>query len=127
MCFNSAKASTTQSTSQTDKRIGVAGDGIVATEGSSISLIDGGTVDLAKELGLSALSSGEEIALAAIANAQILGTGALSSIATNADKAFEFVDKQRQDSDARVVTSIIPWLVGGASIVAIAVYMKGAK
>lgn len=123
MCFNSDSKSE-QSTDQRDERIAATDNAIVARDGSSISVLDGGAIQAAKELGLTALNSQEDIAREAIAQARVLGGGALSAIAENADKAFEFVDKQRQDAEARVFTSSLPWLVGGASVVAITLALR---
>ena len=120
-----SKASTSQQTQQYDNRIAATDQAIVARDGSTISVLDAGAIDAAKELGITALTSNETIAREAIANARTLGTGSLTAIAQNADKAFEFVDKQRQDSESRTVQMVIPWLMGGASIVAIALAWKG--
>jgi len=125
MCFkSSSSSSTSQQTKQYDNRVGAADGSIVAAHGSSVNVLDGGAIQAAKELGLKALSGNEEIAREAIGYARVLGTGALSAIADNADKAFEFVDKQRQDSEARAFNSAIPWLVGGASVVAITLALR---
>ena len=46
-------------------------------------------------------------------------TRSLDAISQNANTAFSFVDAQRQDVEARLISEIMPWLVGGASIIAI--------
>jgi hypothetical protein len=120
----SSKSSSQQQTTYIDERIGATDGAIVAREGSTVSVLDGGAIEQAFDFGLESLSSNEQIVLTALEYAANLGTGALQSIGANADQAFEFVDKQRQDDMGRSYREIVPWLVAGASIVAISMTMR---
>ncbi len=125
---SSSSSSSSNKTEQIDRRIGATDGSVVVAEGSTLNTSDFGAIEAAKEQGLAALSSGETIALAAIENANGLSIGALGSIGSNADKAFEFVDKQRQDEDQRTARTITPWLMAGVAAIAIApAFIKGMK
>lgn len=117
------KSSSSSSTASNayDNRIGISAEGldggsIVANSGSGvINMTDPGLIGLAEN----ALSQNERILLEVLEGAANLGIGAMTSIGSNADKAFEFVDKARQDEDQRTARALIPWLVAGASVFAI--------
>lgn len=109
-----------QKTYQYDNRIAATDQAIVLTGGSSISFVDAGLVDVARD----ALSSNEKILLELLDGVNAFGIGSLDAIRSNADKAFEFVDKQLQDEEERTARTLIPWLVAGGSIVAISYAMR---
>lgn len=119
MCFSSSKSS--QASNQTDNRIAATDEAIVARDNARVTV----TADGAFDLGIEALQGNSELARLAIERAHDLGANSLAAIGSNADKAFEFVDTQRQDEEARTFRQTVPWLVAGASSIAIAMVMKG--
>ncbi len=129
---SSSKASTTST--QIDNRIAATDSAVVVAGGSTLTLTDPGLIQLMRDtleqtggiLG-DTISSNEKILLEVLEGAGELSIGALQAIGSNADKAFEFVDKQRQDEDQRTARTTLPWLVAGASVLAIAWAIKGGK
>ena len=120
-----SSSSSSSTTNYIDERIAATDGAIVAREGSTVSVLDGGAIKEAFQFGTNALDANSEIVLKALDYANDLGLGALKSIGENASQAFDFVDKQRQDEIGRSYRDIMPWLVGGVSVVAIAWAMKG--
>lgn len=131
----SSKSSSKQTISVYDSRTVATDDGVVnrgsgatATNGSialwgangQINLLDGGAIDLAGD----AIASHEKIILDVLSGASGIASGALQSIADNADKAFQFIDKNLQDSQSRTANTLIPWVIAGVSAVAIAHAMR---
>lgn len=120
--------------SATDNAVVWTGNGPKATGGialnganNKITITDGGAFALVGE----ALDSHEKIILdvlsgasSAVDGASSIATAALQSISENADKAFEFIDKNFQDAQSRSANTLIPWVIAGISVVAIAHAMR---
>lgn len=123
---SSSKGSTTQ-TYNYDNRIAATDQAVVLTGGSvfTVNSIDPGLIDLAKDIGVTSITENSAIAKLALANADTLSTKALAAIGSNADKAFQFVDNQRTDEQERTLRTLMPWLIGGASVVAIVIATRG--
>lgn len=113
--------------SATDNAVVWTGNGPKATGGialnganNRITITDGGAFALVGE----ALDSHEKIILDVLSGANSTATAALQSISDNADKAFEFIDKNFQDAQSRSANTLIPWVIAGISVVAIAHAMR---
>lgn len=138
---SSSSSSSSQTTNQIDQRIAAQDSAIVLKDsaGAMISRTDYGAIDAAGgaiikafdnnlavtqggyALAESSLDSITDVALEVVRGGFDLGSNSLDAISRNAETAFSFVDKQRQDAETRLITEIMPWLIGGASIIAIAV------
>lgn len=141
----SSKSSSSSSTSsyQYDNRIAATDNAVVARADGTNSYVsvvqtDHGAIAGASQIANKsldnnllvtekALEENGKIALAAVNLGGELSTGALDAIHSNSETAFQFVDKQRQDSDLRAFQSVAPWLISGASLVAITFAMNWSK
>lgn len=115
MCFDSSSSSSSRQ-DQRDERVAATDSAIVGRDNAIINV----TGDNAFEFASDALYM-----VGDIAREVIIGAGQLSQAAqATADRTLEFVDLQRQDEEQRSLRSSIPWLVGGASVIAITYAMR---
>lgn len=103
---SSSSSSSRQETRNIDRRIGAAQGSVVVSEGAKLTTVDPGAIAL-----------GEKALDANVKTTQ----SALTAIGENADKAFQFVNKQLEDDDTALTRDTFRNLMIGASVVAVSV------
>lgn len=137
---SSSSSSSSQTTNQVDQRIAAQDSAIVVKDANGVNIVrtDYGAIDAAgdivfksldqnllitqeaNDLAEKSLDNNTMLTFEIIEGANSLSSKSLDAISGNANTAFDFVDKQRQDAEVRLISNIVPWLVGGASVIAIA-------
>ena len=121
---SSSSSSSSTSTTQIDKRIAATDSANVITiENKShgdVLLSDYDAIAAAGDLAMAALNSQAQITLQALGQ-----TGqAVGALGEGTQKAYEFVDDQTRDESNRTLTDVMPWLIGGVSVLALAGAIK---
>lgn len=114
---SSAKTSTT--TIQTDERVAATDNANVRTfkvEGSNNQLTDLDAIEKAGELSLAALNASAQIAMQALNQNQ----SAIDSLAGGGEQFLNYVSQAEKDESERSLEKIVPYLLVGVSVVAIA-------
>lgn len=124
----SSSSSSSQTTEQIDRRIAASENASVLQDVgyNNVSIVDGGAIqqigDIAKagiDLSEASIDSLYEFGGKFLDLIKDERGATLDAISKNTEKALTFVDKTTQDANARGFEGIAPWLVVGASVIAI--------
>jgi hypothetical protein len=116
---SSSSSSARTTTIQTDERVAATDNANVRTfkiEGSNNQLTDLDAIEKAGELSLAALNASAQIAMQALNQNQ----SAIDSLANGGEQFLSYVSDAEKDESERSLEKIVPYLLVGVSVVAIA-------
>ena len=123
-----SSSSSSQSSQQIDKRIAAQDSAVVLQDltNNNITVTDAGAVAGIRDVALGGLDLSQatldnvaDFATSIVDLIKADHTASLQAMNQNQSAALNFVDNATQDANARTFDNIAPWLVVGASIIAI--------
>jgi len=120
---SSSSSSSSSTTIQSDERVAATDNANVQTfklDGSYNTLTDHEAIDKAGELSLAALNSTAQIAMQALNQNQT----AIDSLAQGGEQFLSYVSQAEKDPSERSLENIVPYLLVGVSVFAIAGKIK---
>lgn len=114
---SSSKSSSSTTTTQIDERLAATDNASIIDIGSNsdVVLTDQGAIDSAGILALETINQFGAITMQALSQ----GESAVDVLSQRDQSFLDFADAQNRDDEQRTLENIMPWLIGGVSVLAL--------